>query len=61
MRSYDLYTRLAELDLLDVGLETTWQTVPVHMEDKEEVWQGVRRKYWELDEYRLPICRMSAM
>lgn len=58
-RSYDVYTRLAELDLRDVGLETTWETVPVEMEDKEEVWEGVRRKYWELDDYRLPICRMG--
>jgi protein arginine N-methyltransferase 2 len=57
--SYDVYTRLAELDLRDVGMETEWETVPVKMEDKEEVWRGVRREYWKLDEYRLPICQMS--
>lgn len=57
--SYDVYTRLSELDLRDIGLETTWESVPVEMEDKEEVWRGIRREYWKLDEYRLPICHMG--
>lgn len=40
-------------------MKTEWETVPVKMEDKEEVWRGVRREYWKLDQYRLPICQMS--
>lgn len=58
---YDVYTRLVELDLRDIGLETEWETVKVDMDDAEEVWEGVRRKYWTLDEYRLPTCRMGVI
>jgi hypothetical protein len=25
--------------------------------EKMEEWQGVRRRYWALSEYRLPVCR----
>lgn len=56
---YDVYTRVAELDLRDVGLETEWHSVPVRFEDRQEVWKGVKREYWSLDEFRLPICKMG--
>ncbi|CAO1634044.1 unnamed protein product [Parajaminaea phylloscopi] len=58
---YDVYTRLSELHLRDVGLETQWETVTVDLEDREEVWRGVKREYWSLDHFRLPICHMGVV
>lgn len=42
----------------DVGLDTTWHDVAIPQSLAEEVWRGVRRKYWELPGYRLPIAKM---
>lgn len=56
---YDVYTRVAELDLREVGLETEWETIPVELEDREEVWRGIKREYWTSDHFRLPICNMG--
>lgn len=59
---YDVYCRVAELDLLDAGLDVEW--VEVEVEDGEEgggrrrgglgndgegEWKGVRRRYWTLE------------
>lgn len=52
---------LAELHLDDVGLEVEWHTVPIAQSLAEEVWKGVRRRYWELPGYQLPIAKMRLM
>lgn len=56
---YDVYCRVVELDLSDAGFETEWRDVPVNDlgGEGEKEWKGVRRRYWTLDNYRLPICR----
>ena len=56
--SYDVYTRVVEMDLFDAGLETTWETFELGEGEgqKEQDWEGVRRRYWTLGEYKLPIC-----
>ncbi|CUS07455.1 unnamed protein product [Tuber aestivum] len=56
--SYDVYTRVVEMDLFDAGLETTWDTFELGEGEgqKEQEWEGVRRRYWTLGEYKLPIC-----
>ncbi|WFD25788.1 type IV protein arginine methyltransferase [Malassezia nana] len=54
---YQVYTRLAELDLRDIGLTTTWTALLMHVDDI--TWDGVKRKYWSLDEYYLPVARMQ--
>jgi len=56
--SYDVYTRVVEMDLFDAGLETTWETFELGEDEgqKEQDWEGVRRRYWTLGEYKLPIC-----
>ena len=41
----------------DVGLSVEWHDVPIPESLREEVWKGVKRKYWELPSYRLPIAR----
>ncbi|KAF8425111.1 S-adenosyl-L-methionine-dependent methyltransferase [Tirmania nivea] len=54
--SYDVYRKVVEMDLFEAGLETKWEVVKVGDLGKEGEWEGVRRKYWCLDEYWLPIC-----
>ncbi|PNS17175.1 Protein arginine N-methyltransferase 2 [Sphaceloma murrayae] len=50
---YDVYTKVVELDLMDAGLETEWEEIPVPTIE----WEGVRRSYWNVDIYRLPVCK----
>lgn len=57
---YDVYTKVSELDLCDAGMDVEWTDVPVPVEDMQKEgegeWAGVRRRYWTLENYRLPIC-----
>jgi protein arginine N-methyltransferase 2 len=55
---YDVYCKVAELDLCDAGMDVEWTNVPVEGlgGEGEGEWKGVRRRYWTLSEYRLPIC-----
>ncbi|KAF7918087.1 hypothetical protein BELL_0039g00180 [Botrytis elliptica] len=55
---YDVYTKVSELDLCDAGLDVDWVDVEVEElgGEGEGEWKGVRRRYWVLDTYRLPIC-----
>ncbi|KAL6702990.1 Arginine N-methyltransferase 2 [Coniothyrium glycines] len=54
--AYDVYNKIVEMDLFEAGFDTEWQTVPVPDLDAQGEWEGVRRKYWVLKEYRLPTC-----
>jgi len=54
---YDVYSRLAELHLDDMGLSVDWSDVEVHGED-DKIWSG-SRKYFSLPFYRLPLCKMA--
>lgn len=56
---YDVYCRVVELDLCDAGLDVEWTEVDVELEGREGEgdWRGVRRRYWTLSKYRLPVCR----
>ncbi|KAG9247500.1 S-adenosyl-L-methionine-dependent methyltransferase [Calycina marina] len=55
---YDVYCKVAELDLCDAGMDVNWTDVEVGTlgGDGEGEWKGVRRRYWTLDKYRLPVC-----
>ena len=52
---YDVYRKVLEMDLFEAGFDTEWETVEVPKMD-ECVWEGVKRRYWTLREYKLPIC-----
>lgn len=52
---YDVYGKVVEMDLFEAGFDTVWETMEVP-ELKKEEWEGVKRKYWTLKEYKLPIC-----
>ncbi len=44
------------MDLFEAGFEVRWEVVPVGEGGGENEWEGVRRRYWGLSEYRLPVC-----
>ncbi|KAJ5888654.1 Protein arginine N-methyltransferase 2 [Penicillium taxi] len=53
--SYDVYQKVAEMDLFEAGFDVDWEDIPVPKLEGE--WEGVRRAYWVVDNYRLPLCR----
>lgn len=54
--SYDVYQKVVEMDLLEAGFDIDWEEIKVPSLDDDE-WAGVRRKYWVVENYRLPVCR----
>ncbi|TIA90312.1 hypothetical protein E3P99_01622 [Wallemia hederae] len=54
---YDVYTRIADLHLDQVGMTAQWDDVAVP--ELSAVWKGVRRSYWNLPVYKLPVARMN--
>ena len=55
---YDVYTKVVEMDLFEAGFDTDWETFQV-AELASEEWKDVKRRYWVLKEYRLPICSFT--
>ena len=53
--SYDVYQKVVEMDLFEAGYDVEWQDVDLPDLGKE--WEGVRRKYWNVEKYRLPVCK----
>ena len=56
---YDVYCKLVEMDLFEAGFDTAWETMRVEDLEKDE-WEGIKRRYWVLEEYRLPVCEFVA-
>jgi len=56
---YDVYTKVVEMHGEEAGLNVDWEVIDVDMSALAEAgkgeWEGVRRRYWTLDKYRLPI------
>ncbi|KAF5461918.1 hypothetical protein F2P56_017978 [Juglans regia] len=52
-----VYCHLVSLELENSGYST--QLIPLPVKDclGEEVWEGVKQKYWQLDTYYLPVCQ----
>lgn len=56
---YDVYGKIVEMDLFEAGFDIVWETIKVP-DMSDEKWNGIRRKYWNLKEYRLPTCTFSS-
>jgi protein arginine N-methyltransferase 2 len=54
--AYDVYNKIVEIDLFEAGFDTEWETIPIPDLDEQGEWEGVRRKYWALSNYKLPTC-----
>ncbi|MCJ1327299.1 Arginine N-methyltransferase 2 [Thelotrema lepadinum] len=55
--SYDVSSKIVEIDLLESGYRLDWETIPVPSLGDSGTWNGLKRPYWKLDEYKLPIVR----
>lgn len=54
--SYDVYQKVVEMDLFEAGYDVEWQDVELpDLVPKE--WEAVRRRYWNVEKYRLPVCK----
>ncbi|KAI9878411.1 MAG: Arginine N-methyltransferase 2, partial [Watsoniomyces obsoletus] len=53
--SYDVYQKIVEIDLYEAGYDVEWKEVA--LPDLGQEWEGVRRKYWNVEKYRLPVCK----
>lgn len=53
--SYDVYQKVAEIDLMEAGFDVEWHEIEIP--DLTEEWEGVKRKYWNVKLYRLPVCK----
>jgi len=53
--SYDVYQKVVEMDLFEAGYDVEWEEIPVPKLEGE--WSGVKRAYWVVDNYRLPLCK----
>ncbi|CAO3623849.1 unnamed protein product [Cunninghamella blakesleeana] len=56
---HDIYCRVSEVDLHDIGLDTEYTDMDIPTADEKGVWDGVRQRYWVLEKYKLPICKFS--
>ena len=54
--AYDVYNKIVEIDLFEAGFDTEWETIPVPDLAEQGEWEGVKRKYWALKDYKLPTC-----
>ena len=52
---YDVYTKVVEMDAMEAGFDTEWETIQVPDLEESGEWKDVRRRYWVLKEYKLPI------
>lgn len=52
--SYDVYQKVLEMDLFEAGFDVDWQELEVPKLTNE--WEGVNRRYWNIQKYRLPVC-----
>ncbi|KAM0937434.1 putative guanidinoacetate N-methyltransferase [Dioscorea sansibarensis] len=55
-----VYCQLVSLELGNLGYSTQFIPLPVKDCLAEEVWEGVKHKYWQLDTYYLPVCQASS-
>lgn len=53
---YDVYQKVAEMDLFEAGFDVEWEEIPVPDLEERGEWTGIRRPYWALDSYKLPTC-----
>jgi protein arginine N-methyltransferase 2 len=53
---YDVYTRISEIHLEQIGLDVDWIDVDVTSDDEERWLRS--KEYFSLPFYRLPVVRL---
>lgn len=55
---YDVYCRVAEMELTSLGFQVTWEEIELGPDAlAPDTWDGINGQYWQLKTYRLPTCR----
>jgi type IV protein arginine methyltransferase len=55
---HEVSCAVAKMDLEELGIRT--ETEVVKMDSLgDDIWDGIRRRYWTLDTYEYPICRFD--
>lgn len=54
-----VYCQLVSLELENLGYSTQLISLPVKDCLGEEIWEGVKHRYWQLDTYYLPVCQST--
>ncbi|KAL9111194.1 MAG: hypothetical protein Q9227_004271 [Pyrenula ochraceoflavens] len=56
---YYVYQNVVDCELREAGYKATFEEMDVPREvlDDDKEWQGVRRKYWVIDRYRVPCVQ----
>ncbi|VUC28657.1 unnamed protein product [Clonostachys rosea] len=56
---YDVYFNVVKVQGEQAGFDISWEEIDVDMSALAEAgkgeWEGVRRRYWTLDKYQLPV------
>ncbi|KAJ3204370.1 hypothetical protein HK099_001173 [Clydaea vesicula] len=57
---HDVYCRILSMDLQELGLSTEYieEDVPKEI-DEDGTWKNISRRYFSLDKYRLPVCKLD--
>ena len=58
---HEVYCNIAAMDLEALGLSTEYQQMVIPKESVEFVWKGVKRAYWSLPIYNLPVCHFKEL
>ena len=56
---YDVYTRISEIHLEQIGLNVSWTDVDVTDDDDEKRWLR-SREYFSLPLYHLPVVKLRS-
>lgn len=57
--AYDVYQKVVEIDLLENGFDVEWEEIDVPDLSEKGEWEGVKRAYWAIEKYRLPVCKFA--
>ena len=59
LRCSDDKMQIVEMDLFEAGFETRWEEIVVPDLKEAGEWEGVKRPYWNIAKYRLPISYLT--
>ncbi|KAK9830600.1 hypothetical protein WJX81_003470 [Elliptochloris bilobata] len=54
-----VYCEVVKRELATLGFDTQFVALPSDAAVANEVWEGVRNRYWRLDTYMLPVCQLE--
>ncbi|PVU90536.1 hypothetical protein BB561_004828 [Smittium simulii] len=58
---HDVYCKVAKYDLTHLNVNTVYAPITVDLDSiNEKTWENIRRPYWMLQQYNLPICTWSS-